>query len=83
MSSEDLAEELEDVDFADAGNAADDGWETEDEMESEQDDSELTFSKHTGEASVQHRCEGFILHQLLLNVVFVLQVLSSALVWTQ
>ncbi|KAI2663982.1 Angio-associated migratory cell protein [Labeo rohita] len=48
MVSDDLAEELEDVDFADAGNADDDGWETEDEMESEQDDSELTFSKHTG-----------------------------------
>ncbi|RXN29534.1 angio-associated migratory cell [Labeo rohita] len=48
QTADDLAEELEDVDFADAGNADDDGWETEDEMESEQDDSELTFSKHTG-----------------------------------
>lgn len=48
---DDLADDLEDVDFADAdGNAGDDeGWETEDEaMEAEQDDSELTFSKHTG-----------------------------------
>ncbi|TDG96283.1 hypothetical protein EPR50_G00238630 [Perca flavescens] len=47
---DDLADELEDVDFEDAGNADDDdeGWETEDEMEAEQDDSELTFSKHTG-----------------------------------
>ncbi|XP_022067707.1 angio-associated migratory cell protein [Acanthochromis polyacanthus] len=48
----DLADDLEDVDFEDAGNADDDneGWETEDEMEAEveQDDSELTFSKHTG-----------------------------------
>lgn len=52
VPSEDLAEELEDVDFADAGNADDDGWETEDEMESELDDSELTFSKHTGDVSV-------------------------------
>ncbi|KAG7326740.1 hypothetical protein KOW79_010141 [Hemibagrus wyckioides] len=40
-----LVEELEDVDFADAD---DEGWETEDEMEAEQDDSDLTFSKHTG-----------------------------------
>ncbi|KTG34355.1 hypothetical protein cypCar_00043090 [Cyprinus carpio] len=48
QTAEDLAEELEDVDFAEAGNADDDGWETEDEMEPEQDDSELTFSKHTG-----------------------------------
>lgn len=46
---DDLADDLEDVDFEDAGND-DDGWETEDEMEAEalQDDSELTFSKHTG-----------------------------------
>ncbi|XP_016329042.1 angio-associated migratory cell protein [Sinocyclocheilus anshuiensis] len=51
QTAEDLAEELEDIDFSEAGNAGnadDDGWETEDEMESEQDDSELTFSKHTG-----------------------------------
>lgn len=45
---------MEDVDFEDPGNADDDddneGWETEDEMEAEaeRDDSELTFSKHTG-----------------------------------
>ncbi|XP_053707431.1 angio-associated migratory cell protein isoform X1 [Synchiropus splendidus] len=48
---EDLADELEDVDFEDSANQVDDeGWETEDEMEAEeeQDDSELTFSKHTG-----------------------------------
>uniref|UniRef100_A0A665W7P1 Angio-associated migratory cell protein n=1 Tax=Echeneis naucrates TaxID=173247 RepID=A0A665W7P1_ECHNA len=51
---DDLADDLEDVDFEDAGNADDaddnEGWETEDEMdaEAEQDDSELTFSKHTG-----------------------------------
>ncbi|KAG5261915.1 hypothetical protein AALO_G00290020 [Alosa alosa] len=49
QSPDDLAEELEDVDFEDAGAAADDeAWETEDEMEAEQDDSELTFSSHTG-----------------------------------
>ncbi|XP_062852856.1 angio-associated migratory cell protein [Trichomycterus rosablanca] len=51
QSADDLADDLEDVDFADAeGNAGDDeGWETEDEeMEAEQDDSEFTFSKHTG-----------------------------------
>ncbi|KAM4602273.1 angio-associated migratory cell protein [Polymixia lowei] len=49
---DDLADDLEDVDFEDAGNGDDDneGWETEDEMEAEaeQDDSEFTFSKHTG-----------------------------------
>ncbi|KAM7375398.1 hypothetical protein PAMA_014481 [Pampus argenteus] len=48
---DDLADDLEDVDFEESGNADDDeGWETEDEMEAEaeQDDSELTFSKHTG-----------------------------------
>ncbi|XP_043965690.1 angio-associated migratory cell protein [Gambusia affinis] len=49
---DDLADGLGDVDFEDPGNPEDDneGWETEDEMEAEaeQDDSELTFSKHTG-----------------------------------
>uniref|UniRef100_A0A7N6ANK0 Angio-associated migratory cell protein n=1 Tax=Anabas testudineus TaxID=64144 RepID=A0A7N6ANK0_ANATE len=49
---DDLADDLEDVDFEDTGNAEDDneGWETEDEMEAEaeQDDSDVTFSKHTG-----------------------------------
>uniref|UniRef100_A0A8D3AUF1 Angio-associated migratory cell protein n=1 Tax=Scophthalmus maximus TaxID=52904 RepID=A0A8D3AUF1_SCOMX len=50
---DDLAEDLEDVDFDDAGDADfedEEGWEMEDEMEAEaeQDDSELTFSKHTG-----------------------------------
>lgn len=49
---DDLADDLGDVDFEDSGNADDEGWETEDEMEAEaeQDDSELTFSKHTGRA---------------------------------
>ncbi|MCI4375073.1 hypothetical protein PGIGA_G00104960 [Pangasianodon gigas] len=49
-TTDDLAEELEDVDFAEAEGTADDdeGWETEDEMEADQDDSELTFIKHTG-----------------------------------
>lgn len=52
-TADDLADELEDVDVADMANDDDDddddnGWETEEEMESEQDDSELTFSKHTG-----------------------------------
>ncbi|XP_061523487.1 angio-associated migratory cell protein isoform X2 [Phycodurus eques] len=43
-----LADDLEDIDFEEA--AADEGWETDDEMEAqvERDDSELTFSKHTG-----------------------------------
>ncbi|KAM9836268.1 angio-associated migratory cell protein [Aulostomus maculatus] len=48
---DDLADDLEDVDFEEPGDADDDeGWETEDEMEAEaeHDDSELTFSKHTG-----------------------------------
>lgn len=46
---DDLADDLEDVDFEDGGHGHDDeGWETEDEMEEDQDDSELTFSKHTG-----------------------------------
>lgn len=52
MCLDDLADELEDVDVVDAEHMNEDdddgGWETEDEMESEQDDSELTFSKHTG-----------------------------------
>ncbi|XP_039612357.1 angio-associated migratory cell protein [Polypterus senegalus] len=50
---DDLAEDFEDVDFAEGGVEDDEGWETEDEggeeqMESSRDDSELTFSKHTG-----------------------------------
>uniref|UniRef100_A0A672G4F0 Angio-associated migratory cell protein n=1 Tax=Salarias fasciatus TaxID=181472 RepID=A0A672G4F0_SALFA len=47
---DDLADDLEDVDFEDPGVDDEEGWETEDEMEAEagQDDSELTFSKHTG-----------------------------------
>ncbi|MBN3308412.1 angio-associated migratory cell protein [Amia ocellicauda] len=53
QTPDDLAEELEDVDFEEEdgdGNVADDeDWQTEDEdMEAGQDDSELTFSKHTG-----------------------------------
>ncbi|KAF4080002.1 hypothetical protein AMELA_G00165390 [Ameiurus melas] len=48
-TTDELAEELEDVDFAEAeGTADDEGWETEDEMDAEQDDSDLTFNKHTG-----------------------------------
>ncbi|XP_077587516.1 angio-associated migratory cell protein [Stigmatopora nigra] len=44
-----LADDLEDIDFEEAGDANDDeGWETEDEMEAERDDSELTFSNHSG-----------------------------------
>lgn len=50
--SDDVADDLGDVDIDDAGNPEDDdeGWETEDEMEAEAevDDSELTFSKHSG-----------------------------------
>lgn len=36
----------------------DEGWETEDEMEAEaeQDDSELTFTKHTGKIRHMHTC---------------------------
>ncbi|XP_024150309.1 angio-associated migratory cell protein [Oryzias melastigma] len=47
---EDLADELDNVDFEEDDHKDDEGWETEDEMEAEaeQDDSELTFSKHTG-----------------------------------
>ncbi|XP_034464800.1 angio-associated migratory cell protein [Hippoglossus hippoglossus] len=47
---DDLADDLDDVDFEESGEADydDEGWETDDEMEAEQDDSELTFSKHTG-----------------------------------
>lgn len=45
----DLADELDDVDFEDdPGIADDEGWETEDEMEADQDDSDLTFSSHKG-----------------------------------
>ncbi|KAG9349437.1 hypothetical protein JZ751_027880 [Albula glossodonta] len=48
-TADDLAEEFEDVDFEEAGGEDDEGWETEDEeMEADQDDSELTFSKHIG-----------------------------------
>lgn len=54
---DDLADDLGDVDFDDPANPENDneGWETEDEMEAEaeQDDSELTFSKHTGTAILQ------------------------------
>lgn len=50
-----MADDLGDVDIDDAGNPDDDdeGWETEDEMEAEAevDDSELTFSKHSGEGN--------------------------------
>ncbi|NP_998103.1 angio-associated migratory cell protein [Danio rerio] len=47
QSPDALADELEDVCVADDDD--DDGWQTEDElMESEQDDSELTLSRHTG-----------------------------------
>lgn len=49
--TEDLADELDNVDFEEDDHKDDEGWETEDEMEAEaeQDDSELTFSKHTGD----------------------------------
>lgn len=49
FSPDDLADELDDVDFEEApGNPDDEGWETEDEMEADQDDSDLTFSSHKG-----------------------------------
>lgn len=58
-----MADDLEDVDFEDL--ADDEGWETEDEMEAEaeQDDSELTFSKHTG--SALSRVSAPIIRQML------------------
>lgn len=56
--SDDLASDMEDVDFADEpedGEMADEAWETEDEGVGEgaepHDDSELTYSKHTGRCS--------------------------------
>lgn len=63
--SDDLADDLGDVDFEDNGNADDEGWETEDEMEAEaeQDDSELTFSKHTG--SILSRVYALVIRQVL------------------
>lgn len=46
---DDLADELNDVEFEEEpGNADEEGWETEDEMEADQDDSDLTFSSHKG-----------------------------------
>lgn len=49
QSADDLANDFEDVDFENAEAAADDeAWETEDEMEGNQDDSDFTFSSHTG-----------------------------------
>ncbi|MBN3321465.1 AAMP protein, partial [Atractosteus spatula] len=51
QTPDDLANEIEDVDFGEEeGDFADDeGWQTEEEdMEARQDDSELTFSMHTG-----------------------------------
>lgn len=51
--SDDVADDLGDVDIDDPGNLDEDdeGWETEDEMEAqaEVDDSELTFAKHSGQ----------------------------------
>ncbi|MGH0118360.1 UNVERIFIED_CONTAM: hypothetical protein FKN15_047765 [Acipenser sinensis] len=49
LYADDLAEDIEDVDFTEG----DEGWETEDEggeemEEADKDDSDLTFSKHTG-----------------------------------
>lgn len=53
--SDDVADDLGDVDIDEGGNPEDDdeGWETEDEMEAEAevDDSELTFSKHSGQCN--------------------------------
>ncbi|XP_030637245.1 angio-associated migratory cell protein [Chanos chanos] len=48
QTPDELADDLEDVDFAENPGEDNEGWETEDEMEAEQDDSELTFSKHSG-----------------------------------
>lgn len=57
------------MDFEDPGNPEEDdaGWETEDEMEAdeaEQDDSELTFSKHTGRTLL------LFLHQVYVEPTF-------------
>uniref|UniRef100_A0A3P9AKP5 Angio-associated migratory cell protein n=1 Tax=Esox lucius TaxID=8010 RepID=A0A3P9AKP5_ESOLU len=52
QSADDLADEFEDVDFGETrdGDDEQEDWDTEDEMEQEsvQDDSDLTFTKHTG-----------------------------------
>uniref|UniRef100_A0AAY4BEC3 Angio-associated migratory cell protein n=1 Tax=Denticeps clupeoides TaxID=299321 RepID=A0AAY4BEC3_9TELE len=45
-SPDDLAQELDEAGFGE--DDGDEGWETEDEMETEQDDSDVTFPKHTG-----------------------------------
>lgn len=89
--TDDLADDLEDVDFEETGNAEDDdeGWETEDEMEAEteQDDSELTFSKHTGNPALRsrapavrqpHSCTG-----LNRSSCIPVQARCSAWTWTQ
>ncbi|KAJ8403475.1 hypothetical protein AAFF_G00352470 [Aldrovandia affinis] len=48
-TADDLADEFEDVEFDEAGGEEDEGWGNEDEeMDDDQDDSELTFSKHRG-----------------------------------
>lgn len=78
--SDDLADELDDVDFEeDPGNPNDDeGWETEDEMEAEQDDSELTFSSHTGNALAFHMLSmGQLCFKPTLSFFFCAQVLFS------
>lgn len=54
MLLDDLADELDDVEFEEDPDD-DKGWETEDEMEAEQDDSELTFSSHTGNPLAFHK----------------------------
>lgn len=56
---DDVADDLGDVDIEDTGDPDDEGWETEDEMEAEAqvDDSELTFSKHTGRAPLPPRVD--------------------------
>lgn len=90
-----MADELGDVDIEDTGDPDDEGWETEDEMEAEAevDDSELTFSKHTGRdppppsPTPQAPPPGLIpfipfLSLYIVDYLFGLQARCSALVWT-
>lgn len=80
---DDLADDLEDVDFEDAANADDEGWETEDEMEAEaeQDDSELTFSKHTGKQRSDESSPFLTTRLGLKSSKYSVQGLCSVSVW--
>lgn len=74
-----------DVDIEDTGDPDDEGWETEDEMEAEAevDDSELTFSKHTGRAPLSPRVDPlYPLSVYIVYYLFGLQARCSASIWT-